>query len=100
MTTLDLSRPSLRAADQIAREYALDRMKAQGRKAPDVSDGAAYRARFARLLWLVRYENGGFDGASDRQAKDRALRLNLQDVYLNYALSGAGEWPVTEKADA
>lgn len=87
---LDLSVPSFRAAYQHARVIAMS------------GDRAGADKLFARLLWHVRAEDGGFIGLSDAQMAEKIAgdpRLNTRDVY--DAMYEPGSWPAAEaKAEA
>lgn len=84
---LDLSKPSFRAAYQLARAVAV------------TGDRAGADALFARLLWHVPASDGGFMGLTDcqMQAKIAAdTRLSMRAVH--EGIWNPGEWPKQEAA--
>lgn len=82
-TTLDLSKPSYRAAYSFARA---------------LGDRTAASALLSRLLWHVESHDGGFIGLSDAELEAKVAadpRLNMQAV--TAAMYAPGAWPATEQ---
>lgn len=83
---IDLTKPSYRSAYQIARAIRL-------------RDGiAAANAEFARLLWHVHKEDGGFIGLTDDELVQKVQddpRLRMADVLRH--MWAPGHWPSAEE---
>lgn len=88
MSVLDLTVPSYQAAYHFAREKAL------------AGDRVGADTLFIRLLWLVRGEDGGFVGLSDKQLKARVRAIPALASYsmadITAAMYEPGEWPKAE----
>jgi hypothetical protein len=83
---LDLSKPSFRAAYQLARAHRMTWGK------------AAADALFARLLWHVPGEDGGFLGLTDDEMDAKiAADPRLTRANVLAAMWAPGEWPEMEK---
>ncbi len=93
MLPIDLSKPSVSGAHYFARETGLRHMRAAGRASPNQADTEILLRELARLLYHVEYSDGGFLGASDRQAERRANELSIPLAYVNDALWHRGAWP-------
>lgn len=98
--TIDLSKPSVKAAYELARQFACNAARADGGEIPTREHRSQAAAMMARLLFHVSVEDGGFLGADEWRVHAIRERFRITPEQYADALHCAGSWPVAAKVAA
>jgi hypothetical protein len=103
--TIDLSKPSFRAAMKLASNAVKAAAHAEGRfEAPNAADKAIGKKLLLELLWQVDAWDGGFRGHDDASLADMVERVFGDQVTMaevTDALWTSGKpWPTSEQVAA
>lgn len=96
--TIDLSTPSVKAAYELARQFACSAARADGGEIPTREHRSQAAAMMARLLFHVPVEDGGFLGACPWTAHEVRRRFHITPEQYAEALHCCGIWPEAEHA--